>query len=231
MPSVKSVLAELRALGSAEAVRGMARFGIRSEKVYGVSAPDFHRLAKRIGRDHGLALGLWNTGVHDARILAALIADPGQVTEAQMDAWVADFDNWAVCDNCCGHLFDKTEWAYAKAVEWSAREEEYVKRAGFVMMAELAVHDKAAPDARFLGFLPIIRRGATDERNFVKKAVNWALRQIGKRSPALNKRAIAAARAIQKLDSAAARWVAADALRELTSEAVQKRFQRKHSRP
>jgi 3-methyladenine DNA glycosylase AlkD len=226
MMNAKDTLARLKALGNPEAAGGMARFGIRARQVYGVSAPDFHRLAKEIGKDHALALKLWKTGVYDARILAALIDDPKQVSEAQMEDWVADFDSWAVCDTCCGYLFDKTKWAYAKAVEWSARDEEYVRRAGFVMMAELAVHDKAAPDSAFITFLPIIRRGATDERNFVKKAVNWALRQIGKRNLALNKKAVATARAIQKINSPAARWAAADALRELTSEAVQRRLKR-----
>ena len=149
-------------------------------------APNLRRLAKEIGREHDLAGELWRTGIHDARILATLIDDPAQVTVRQMEQWAADFNSWAVCDAACCCLFDKTPHAWGKAVEWTEREEEYVKRAGFVLMAALAVHDKKAPDEQFEAFLPLIARHATDERNFVKKAVNWALRQIGKRNRRLN---------------------------------------------
>ncbi len=190
--------------------------------------PCWQRIAREIGHDHALALELWESGVLEARCVAALIDDPKLVTEEQMERWVRDFDNWAVCDNCCGRLFDKTPFAYRKALEWSCREEEYVKRAAFSLMAVLAVHDKQASDSKFLRLLPVIKRGSTDERNFVKKAVNWALRQIGKRNLSLNKAAIKTAQEIQGIDSRSARWIAADALRELRGEAVQERLRRKH---
>jgi 3-methyladenine DNA glycosylase AlkD len=158
-----------------------------------------------------------------------MVDDPKSVTEAQMEQWVRDFDSWDVCDTCCGYLFDKTPISYRKALEWTERAEEYVKRAGFALIAYLAVHDKKAPDARFIEFLPAIKREATDGRNFVKKAVNWALRQIGKRNKRLNEAAIEAAHTIAALDSGSARWVASDALRELTGDAVQRRLQARAS--
>jgi 3-methyladenine DNA glycosylase AlkD len=214
-------------LSDPKAVAGMARFGINPENAYGVSIPNLRRMAKQIGRDHPLALRLWNSGIHEARILASMIDPPEMVTEEQMDNWVKDFDSWGVCDQCCSNLFDKTKFAHKKAIQWSKRREEFVKRAGFVLMATLAVHDKEAGDKEFLKFLPIIKREATDERNFVKKAVNWALRQIGKRNLSLNKMAIQTAKEIQKMDSRAARWIASDALRELTGGPVQKKLRRK----
>lgn len=224
--SVSSVLTELRAQGNVKAVRGMARFGISSENTLGVSMPAIRKMARGIGRNHKLALSLWKTGVHEARILAAFVDDPSKVTEAQMDGWVGDFDSWDVCDQCCGVLFDKTPHAFAKASEWAGREEEFVKRAGFAMMAELAVHDKVAPDSSFVGFFRWIESGATDSRNFVKKAVNWALRQIGKRNLRLNGEAIKLAKRIQMIDSKSAKWIASDALRELEGDAVQKKLRR-----
>jgi len=195
-----------------------------AQQRFGLNAPQFRALARELGKNHALALQLWDTGNTDARILATLVDEPTLVTEAQMERWARDFDSWDVCDSACCYLFDKTGIAYRKAVEWSAREEEFVKRAGFALMAYLAVHDKRAPDAAFERFLPIIEREAGDERNFVKKAVNWALRQIGKRNSRLNRRAIAAARRIRKLHSRTARWIASDALRELQSEAVERRL-------
>jgi 3-methyladenine DNA glycosylase AlkD len=222
----------LRSKGNPRNVAGMARFGITSAKAFGVSAPFIRSLAKKIGRDHELALKLWATGIHEARAVAALIGDPRRVTKSLMNSWVKDFDNWAVCDAACGILFDKTPFAYAMAVTWTKRKEEFVRRAGFVMMASLAVHDKQASDEKFLRFLPVIERGSTDERNFVRKAVNWALRQIGKRNLKLNASTIRAAKEIRKTDSAAARWIAADALRELESAAVKRRLLKKNkSRP
>jgi 3-methyladenine DNA glycosylase AlkD len=218
------ILERLKSLANAENVAGMARFGINPEKTLGISVPVLRKMAREIGRDHALAQELWSSGVHEARILAALIDDPRLVTEAQMDAWAADFDSWDVCDQCGANLFDKTELAYRKAVEWAARDEEFVKRAGFALMAALAWHDKRAPDEAFLAFLPVIKRESVDGRNFVRKAVNWALRTIGKRNAALNIRAIATAEEIQATGSKPARWVAADALRELTSEKVQERL-------
>jgi 3-methyladenine DNA glycosylase AlkD len=204
---------------------GMARFAINTADAFGISVTELRTIARPLRGDHNLALALWQTGNHEARLLAGLIDDPRQVTEEQLELWVADFDSWDVCDQVCSNLFDRTPWAHAKAVEWSARDEEFVRRAGFVLMACLAVHDKEAPDAAFLRFLPIIAAAAGDERNFVKKAVNWALRQIGKRDSALNAAAIAAAERMRATTVArSARWIAGDALRELTSAACQKRL-------
>jgi len=220
----EEVLKELRSSGDPAAVAGMARFGIHSAKALGIPTPVLRGLAKRIGRDQKLAEELWLSGILEARVVSSLIGDPRLVTEALMESWVKDFDSWAVCDACCCSLFDKTKFAWRKAVAWSRREEEYVKRAGYALMAALASHDKTAADEKFLRLLPVIRRGAADERNFVKKAVNWALRQIGKRNRALNRAAIQAAREMRKIDSRSARWIAADALRELEGEAVQRRL-------
>jgi 3-methyladenine DNA glycosylase AlkD len=222
----EEVLHRLRSLGDPDAVQKAARFGIRVPALWGVSAPNLHRLARAIGKDHRLAGQLWRTGVHDARILAALIDDPARVTPRQMEQWAGNFDSWAVCDAACSYLFDKTPYAWAKAAAWSGRAEEYVKRAGFVLMAVLAVHDKETPDERFEKFLPLLVKHATDERNFVKKAINWALRQIGKRSRRLNARAVQTAERIRRIDSSAARWIASDALRELTDDKVRARLKR-----
>ena len=202
----------------------MTRFGIQSSNSFGVSVPKLRTLAREIGRDHSLAQQLWETELHDARLLATMVDDPRQVTADQMDKWVRSFDSWDVVDGSCGNLFDKTPFAVAKAKEWCKREEEFVKRAGFVLMAELAVHDKKAKDLVFLNFLPMIIGGSSDDRNFVKKAVNWALRQIGKRNLKLNKAAVSTALRIQREKSGAAKWIAADALRELKSPHVLKRL-------
>ncbi|HEX7587784.1 MAG TPA: DNA alkylation repair protein [Anaerolineae bacterium] len=209
------ILKQLKAQSNARNIAGMARFGINPHNTYGISIPTLRRIARQSGKDHRLALALWKSGIHEARILAALVDAPELVTAAQMERWVKDFDSWDVCDQVCSNLFDKTPFAYLQAIAWSRREEEFVKRAGFALMAALAWHDKSGSDAAFRKFLPAIKRGATDERNFVKKAVNWALRQIGKRNRALNRAAVATAREIQRIDSPAARWIAADALREL----------------
>lgn len=223
------VMRKLKALGRPENVAGMARFAVVVKDAYGVSAPAGRRLAREIGRDHALAQQLWRSGNHDARGLAALIDDPRQVTEEQMERWARDFDSWAVVDGCCNNLFRMTPYAYRKAVKWTRRKEEYVKRAGYVLMACLAVHDKQARDEVFLRFLSLLKNGATDERNFVKKAVNWALRQIGKRNLSLREKAIETARQIRKLDSRAARWIASDALRELTSEKIERTLRKKQA--
>ena len=218
------VLKELRSIADPKKVEGMARFGINPEGTLGISIYDLRPMAKRIGKDHELAAQLWSTGIHEARLLAGFVDDPEKVTGRQMEAWAADFDSWDVVDQVCSSLFDQTKFAYPKAVEWSEREEEFVKRSGFVLMAALSVHDKDASDKEFEKFLPIIKREATDERNFVKKAVNWSLRQIGKRNLALNKKAIKAAEEISKIDSRSARWIAADALQELRDDKVQSRL-------
>ncbi len=221
---VNEVVDRLRSIGDPKAVEGMARFGIESSNSFGVSVPELRTLARGLGHGHHLALKLWETGLHDARLLATMIDDPRQVTIPQMEKWVRDFDSWDIVDGCCGNLFDKTPFAVAKAKEWCRREAEYEKRAGFVLMAELAVHDKNAKDQVFLDFLPLIIDGASDKRNFVKKAVNWSLRQIGKRDLKLNKAAVSTALKIQKMESGSAKWVASDALRELKSPQVQKRL-------
>lgn len=218
------VMYKLQGLADPDAKAGMARFGIETETALGVSIPKLRKLAAKIGPSHETALDLWNTGVHEARILASIIDEPGEVSEDQMETWVLDFDSWDVCDQVCSNLFDKTPFAYDKAYEWAERDEEFVRRAGFTLMAALAVHDKAAPDEKLAAFLPVIEKYAFDDRNFVKKAVNWALRNIGKRNPALNALAVETARRILKQDTKAARWIARDALRELTGDKVRKRL-------
>lgn len=215
---------KLRSHANPNNVAGMARYGISPVNTLGVNIPTIRALARRVGRNHGLAQQLWDTGIHEARILAAMVDEPAKVTRRQMDRWAADFDSWDVVDGCCGTLFDKTPHAYAKAIQWSGSRREYVKRAGFVLMAQLAVHDKRAPDEAMLQFLPVIVRESGDERNFVKKSVNWALRQIGKRNHPLNAAALATAREILALDTRAGRWIARDTLRELTSDRVQRRL-------
>lgn len=229
--TAKDIIKKLEALKNAQNVAGMRRFGITTKKAFGVSAPVLKDLAKAIKKQaanrHALALELWETGVHEARIIAYLIDDPKEVTEKQMDDWAADFDNWAICDGACGHLFCKTEAAYEKAFEWSERDEEFVKRAGIVLMAWLAVHDKKANDARIAQFLSVLEGKSDDERNFIKKAVNWSLRQIGKRNLNLNRLAVETAERIKAQNTRAARWIAADALRELRNEKTLERIKKK----
>lgn len=224
---VRKIIEKLKSLSNPKAIEGMARFGINPENTYGVSIPTLRKMAKEIGNSHILAQELWSSGIHEARILAGMIDEPEMVTEEQTEGWVKDFDSWDVCDQVCGNLFDRTPFAYKKAIEWSKRYEEFVKRAGFVLMAELAAHDKKTGDEEFLKFFPVIKREVTDERNFVRKAVNWALRQIGKRNLSLNKKAIETAQEIQKIDSKSAKWIASDAIRELTSGAIQERLQKR----
>ena len=211
-------------MGDSQAAAGMARYGIKADRALGISIPDLQGLAKTLGKSHKLAQRLWSCGIHEARILACMIDEPQQVTEAQLERWVIEFDSWDVCDQCCNRLIRKTEFARQKSLDWARRPEEFVKRAGFVLMAVLAVHEKKAADKQFDPFFRLIRQEAVDGRNFVKKAVNWALRQIGKRNIRLNQKAIAVAEEIGRIDSKAARWVAQDALRELRSDNVQKKF-------
>ncbi len=221
----RQVIHELKARADPAAVQGMGRYGIATTRTLGGSSvPYLRSLAKRIGTSHLLAAQLWSSGIHEARILAAVVDDPAAVTEGQMETGASDFDSWDVVDHCCGGLFDRTGAAYRKAVEWSGRNEEYVKRAGFVLMASLAVHDKAAPDRVLAAFLPLIEREAVGARNYVRKAVNWALRQVGKRSVMLNEMAIESAERILRQAPASAPWVASDALRELRGDAVQARL-------
>ena len=218
------MIRELNRMSDRSRLAGMERYGIATGKALGVSVPDLRALARSLGRDHELAAGLWDSEIHEARILASMVDDPALVTDVQMEAWVRDFDSWDVCDQVCSNLFDRTRFAFPKAAEWSVREDEFVKRAGFALMACTAVHRKDVSDDRFEAFLPIIRAQAADDRNYVKKAVSWALRQIGKRSQELNERAIVTARQIQRVDARAARWIAGDALRELEGPAVQERL-------
>jgi 3-methyladenine DNA glycosylase AlkD len=227
-----AILTTLYSNANPKNVEGMARFGIKSTgKVLGISTPFLRSLKKSIGKNHDLALDLWQEGILEARILAALIADPKLLKKTVVNRWVRDFDNWAICDGVCLHCFRYTPFAHELATAWPKRKEEYIRRAGFTMMATLAVGDKKSEDKVFLRYLPLIMKYSTDDRNFVKKAINWALRQIGKRNMKLNAAAIKTAIEIQKLDSSSAKWIAADALRELKSVAVQKRLKNKHHKP
>jgi 3-methyladenine DNA glycosylase AlkD len=214
--NVTEIIAQLKSQANPVNTAGMARFGINPVNTLGISIPVLRKMGRSIGRHHELALQLWDSGLHEARLLAAMIDKPAEVTEEQMENWTAEFDSWDVCDQCCSNLYALTPLAYQKALEWSSRPEEFVKRAGFVMMAALAVKDKKAQDQKLLQFFDALKAGATDKRNFVKKAVNWAIRQIGKRNLALNKQSVDLSTEIQQMDSSAARWIAADALRELT---------------
>ena len=221
----KETLKNLEVLKNPKNIDGMIRFGITPKtKVYGISIPELRKLAKIIGKNHKLAMDLWESRIHEARILAGMIGQAEKLTEAEMEKWVKDFDSWDVVDQVCGNLFDKTKFVYKKVFELSKREEEFVKRTAFTLMAALSVHNKKMKDNDFIKFFPLIKKAATDERNFVKKAVNWALRQIGKRNKKLNIRAIRLAREIQKINSKSAKWIAGDAIRELTNEKVLKRI-------
>jgi 3-methyladenine DNA glycosylase AlkD len=213
--NVNEIIGRLKHISDPLHLQGMKRFGIDNSKALGVSMPKVRQLAKEIKQDQVLSLGLWETGIHECRILASMIGDPKLVTIQQMDKWVADFQSWDVCDQVCGNLFDRTPYAVDKALEYSLSEKEYIKRAGFVLMAEFAVHDKKAGDDKFIPLFLIIEREAWDDRNFVKKAINWALRQIGKRNKNLHQLAVECAQRISRQESKAARWIAKDALKEL----------------
>ena len=221
--TAEEILAELRSHANPKNVEGMARYGIASTNTLGVNIPTLRAIAKRAGRDHALAEQLWQSGIREARILAAMVDDPAKVTKRQMDRWAKDFDSWDVVDGVCD-LFVKTPYAYEKAHAWSSHKKEYVKRAAFTMIAYLTYRDKQARDADVLQFLPVIRREAGDDRNFVKKSVNWALRNTGKRNRRCNAAAIKCAEQIRADGTRSGRWIAADALRELRSDAVQARL-------
>jgi 3-methyladenine DNA glycosylase AlkD len=214
------VMQWLERQGTRRTVEGMARYGIEAERAFGVPMATLLSLSKRLGKDHALSLALWESGWYEARLLAALVGDPERVTRRQMNAWAAGFENWADCDTVCFKLFDRTPFAWEKARQWSASPRELVKRGGFVLMACLALHDKTAPDKSFLAWLPIIEKGAHDERNFVKKGVSWALRAIGRRNLALNGAALEVAKRLALSEEAACRWVGKDAQRELASPKV-----------
>lgn len=213
------VVERLRSLANPAALKGMSRYGIAVDRALGVSMPELRALAKELGQSHELALGLWDTGIHDARILASLVDDPASVTDEQMERWVKTFDSWDVCDQCVMNLFARVPCAERKAHEWSARPEEYVKRAGFVIMARLASSDRKAPDAVFLRFLHTIGRESSDGRNYVKKGVNWALREIGARNLVLNAAASQLASNLAASPASSARWIGRDALKEMASKA------------
>jgi 3-methyladenine DNA glycosylase AlkD len=226
MSTLQEVLEMLEASADPENLEGMKRYGIQSEKRLGVRVPDLRAIAKIVGKDHELAFSLWQTGIEDARILACLVDIASQVSEEQMEAWVADFNSWDVCDQVIMNLFDRTVYARKKLHEWVEREAEFEKRAGYVLIASLALHDKKAPDDEFRGYFPLIEAGSSDERNFVKKAVNWALRNIGKRSRNLNQAALEFATRLADMQDPTARWIGRDAIRDLTSDAVIRRLQR-----
>ena len=224
--SVASILAWLKKHSSASNREGMARYGLPSDNAWGVSVADIRLLAKQVGRDHDLAIALWETGVYEARMLASFIDEPTQVTPTQMDHWCRDFDNWGICDTLCFHLFDKTPHAWKKISKWSDARAEFVKRASFALLASVALHDKTAPDKPFLDSLALIERAASDERNFVKKAVSWALRGVGKRNAALHVAAVSLAARLSKSDDRVNCWIGKDALRDLATSATHKRLTR-----
>jgi len=220
----QEVLKKLKSRANPKNVAGMARFGINPKKTLGVTIPVLRQIAKQNGKNHALAIKLWKSGIHEARILASMVDEINLVSEKQMDSWAKDFDSWDVCDQVCMNLFCQTKFAFKKCAQWPKNKEEFVRRAGFALMACLASKDKLAADKRFVEFFPIIKKYATDERNYVRKAVNWALRQIGKRNIALNKLAILEAKNVAKINSKSAKWIAADAIRELESTAIKKRL-------
>ena len=213
---VQRVLASLEEMSTKHDRDNLSRFGITASKAFGVSMANIQKLAKRLGRNHELAAALWDTGWYEARMLAAFVDEPARVTAAQMDRWCRDFDNWGICDTLCFKLFDRTPHAWAKVAQWSGKPDEFVKRAAFALLASLALHDKGAADKPFVEGLRLIERAASDDRNFVKKGVNWALRAIGRRNAALNAAAVTVARRLAESPEASARWVGKDALRDLT---------------
>ncbi len=217
----------LKGMANSDAVKGMARYGINPENNLGISVYQLRTLAKQIGNNHELALKLWNSGIHDARLLACFVDDPQRLTRQQMDAWAQDFDSWDICDQACTSLFDQSSLAWNMISEWAESNNEFVKRGAFAILAGLAVHDKKSTDVQFMKYASLIKKHASDDRNYVKKAVNWALRNIGKRNSSLNKKMIQLSQEIYLINSRSARWIARDALRELTSERVIKRLEKK----
>ena len=218
------IIQRLESLKDEKNIEGMARFGITPSHTYGIRMPVLRTLGKEIGKNHSLALALWKKDNRETRILATLVDEVDKVTKEQMERWTLDFDYWEICDQACINLFYALAFAYEKAIGWSARPEEYVKRCAFVLMARFAVSFREKDDSFFEPFFVLIKRESTDERAMVKKAVNWALRQIGKRNKTMNRNAISVAEEILKIDSKSARWIAKDALKELRSDAVQKRL-------
>ena len=226
----EAVLTKLRQKARPDQLAGMARYGMKTEHRLGVQVPEMRRIAKETGKNHELAIELWKTGIAEARIVAAMVDEPAKTTEKQMDDWVQDIDSWDIGDQVCMNLFEKTIFAWTKIIDWSKREDEFVKRTAYGLLACLAWHDKTAEDARFVEFFPVIAHGALDERASVKKAVSWALRNIGKRNLFLNNESLKLAREIQKGSTKSAKWVASDVIRELESQAVQMRLKKKMSK-
>ncbi|HEY7283279.1 MAG TPA: DNA alkylation repair protein [Actinomycetota bacterium] len=228
---VGEVVEELRAMSDPSQLTAMARFGIRTDRALGgIGLPRLRAIGKRLGPDHDLALGLWRAGIHEARLLAVFVDDPHEVTVEQMDAWAGDLDSWDVCDTCATNLFDRTPHAVGRLHAWADAESEFVKRAAFAMIAGLALHERRASDAFFVAFLPLVEREAWDDRNYVRKGVNWALRQIGKRNRTLNAEAVACAERVLAQGTRSARWIARDAIRELSSPDMTARLNRAESR-
>ena len=224
--TAEEIISELKKHYNPKNIEGMKRYGINVDKAFGLNAPTLYAISKRIGKNHELALELWETGYHEARHIAAMIDDPKLVTKSQMNRWVKEFNSWDIVDGTCSNLFRKTPYAIEKIFEWCERKEEYNRRTGFSLICYVAVHDKKRDDKDFIQFFPLIKKYSIDERNFVKKAVNWALRTIGKRSKFLNKKALKLAKEIQTIDSKSARWIAKDAIRELTNPKILARIKK-----
>jgi 3-methyladenine DNA glycosylase AlkD len=227
--SVNSAVAALRRLATKATRDGMARFALPNEKAFGVAVGDIRSLGKQLGRDHTLAAGLWKTGLYEPRMLACFVEDPARVSPAQMDRWAKDFDNWGICDTACFHLFDRTPHAWGRIGVWADKPAEFVKRAAFALLASLTIHDKKSADAPFLHGLSLVEQAAEDERNFVKKAVNWALRSVGKRNTALHAAALDVAERLATQNDPTPRWVGKDALRELRGPGVARRLAKRHT--
>lgn len=225
-PDVDSIVATLRRMGSRRNREGMARYAIPSERAFGASMARIQALARRLGKRHALAGALWRTGWHEARLLAVYVEEPERVTPVQMDRWCRDFDSWAICDTVCFQLFDRTPHAFRKVRQWAPRREEFVRRAAFALLASLALHDRETADAAFVRCLALVDRAASDERNFVRKGVSWALRGVGRRSRGLHRDAVAIARRLAASEDGTRRWIGKDALADLTRPAVVRRLRR-----
>ncbi|MBU0952385.1 MAG: DNA alkylation repair protein [Elusimicrobia bacterium] len=223
----QQIISKIKSLYNPKNIAGMKRFGINVKNAYGVPIPELRKIGRLVKKDHEIAKQLWNSGIHEARILASIVDDPKQITSKQMDDWVKEFNSWDICDQCCMNLFSETEIGYNKAIDWAKRKEEFEKRAGFALMAVIAVHNKKLPDKELIKFFPIIKRESTDERNFVRKAVNWALRQIGKRNMALNREAVKLSKELKDSQNKSACWIGTDAYRELTNPKVVERIKNK----
>ena len=224
MNSSNEILKKLKSLSRLDQLEGMERYGIVTNNRLGVSIPDIRKIAKDFGKNHETALNLWKTGYQDAKITAALIDEPDKVTESQMNEWVKEIDSWDVCDQICMNLFDKTPYAWGKIIEWSKRDEEFVKRTAFSLLACLAWHDKNADDGKFIRYFPLIKKNSSDERNYVKKAVSWSLRHIGKRNINLHKAALKLAYELKQIDTKTAKWIGSDVIRDLNSDPTLRRL-------